>query len=142
MNYFFGTLSDEDCVKKRSCPSEASSSLLVIKTLAGQGNCNRVGTILHSKSLSRDFSIVYKYLALFFEDINYFFGHLSDEDYVQKRSCLSAASSFLLVIKSLAGQGLSVVEKNNIKYLQLRNKHTIEKWNLNSLPKQQSMTNQ
>lgn len=51
---------------------------------------------------------------LFFEDINFFFGNLIDEDYVKKRSCLSVASSSLLVIKSLTGQRNSVVEKDNI----------------------------
>ena len=57
-----------------------------------------------------------KDLILFFEDISEVLGNLSGEDYVQKKSCLSAASSFLLVIKSLTGQRNSVVEKNNIKY--------------------------
>ena len=56
-----------------------------------------------------------KDLILFFEDISEVLGHLSGEDYVQKKSCLSVASSFLLVITTLTGQGQSVVKKNNIK---------------------------
>ena len=55
-------------------------------------------------------SQLFKYLILFFADMSDFLGHLIDEDYVKKRSCLSVASSSLLVIKSLSGQGKSVVK--------------------------------
>ena len=46
--------------------------------------------------------------------MNDFFGNLSDEDYVKKRSCLSEASSSLLVIKSPTGQRKSVGKKNDV----------------------------
>ena len=51
--------------------------------------------------------------------MNDFFGHLSDDDYVKKRSCLNEVSSSLLVIKSLTGQRKSVGKENNIKKLPL-----------------------
>ena len=62
---------------------------------------------------------------MFFEDISEVLGHLSDEDYVKKKSCLSVASSFLLVIKSLTSQRNSVVEKYNIVFA-MKNIHCLQ----------------
>ena len=129
-----GHLSDEDYVKKKSCLSVASSFLLVIKSLTSQRNSvvEKYNIILALKNihcLHYTFIVAFlnckKDLILFFEDISKVLGYLSGEDYVQKKSCLSAASSFLLVIKTLTGQRNSVVEKYNIVFV-MKNIHCLQ----------------